>query len=71
MSSATQTKSPVDIWIERLDERLMKDGFGKTEWGNKTGSFIYIPPKDSPVHEIMKKREAERRAKETENDSAQ
>ena len=71
MSSDTQAKSPVDIWIEDLDREFIKRGWPSSKPGNKTGSFIYIPPKDSPVHEIMKKREAERRAKETENDSAQ
>ena len=40
-----EKKYPVDILIEKIDKIFMANGKGPGKIGNKTGSFIYIPPK--------------------------
>ncbi len=40
-----EKKYPVDILIEELDKISIANGKSPGERVNKTGSFIYIPPK--------------------------
>ena len=47
-------KSPADISIEKVNEILKEHGLPPSKTVNATGSFIYIPTKDSPLLKYLK-----------------
>ena len=55
-------KSPADISIERVNEILIKYGLPPSKTVSGTGTFIYIPAKDSPLLKYLKEKERTKRS---------